>query len=72
MEKLVNTKDKTEYKNLLKSFTKQKEINTRARQQIKRIEHAAQNNDYENLINELKNYQSNFDDIIKKTNLKDR
>lgn len=72
LEKLVNTKDKTEYKNLLKSFTKQKEINTRARQQIKRIEYAAQNNDYENLINELKNYQSNFDDIIKKTNLKDR
>ena len=70
LEKLVNTKDKTEYKNLLKSFTKQKEINTRARQQIKRIEYAAQNNDYENLINELKNYQSNFDDIIKKNQSK--
>lgn len=66
LEKLTQTKDKAEYEILFKTFARQKEINTKAEHQIAKIEYYAENNDYDSVINELNNYRSNFDDVVKK------
>lgn len=66
LDKLVETKDKAEYENLLKALAKQKEINAKAKYQIAKIEYCAENNDYDSVIEELNNYQSNFDEVVKK------
>lgn len=67
LEKLVNTKDKTEYQNLLKNYTQQKALLDNIKNSISRIEYAADNNNYKSVYNELINYQSNFNEIIDKT-----
>lgn len=59
LEKLVKTKDQKEYANLYETFTQQKELNSKNKQSIQRIEYAAQNNDYETVENELNTYQDN-------------
>lgn len=64
LEKLVETKDKEEYANLYKTFTQQKELNAKNKQTISRIEYAAQNDDYETLINVLNTYTSNYDEVV--------
>ena len=66
LDKLVETKDKVEYENLLKALSKQKEINAKAKFQIAKIEYCAENNDYDSVIDELNNYRSNFDEVVKK------
>lgn len=60
LEKLVNTKDQKEYANLYETFTQQKELNATNKQSIQRIEYAAQNNDFDTVVNELNTYQDNY------------
>lgn len=70
LEKLVNTKDQNEYANLYETFTKQKELNATNKQSIQRIEYAAQNNDFDTVVNELNTYQDNHKNVA--NNLQNR
>lgn len=67
LDKLVTTKDQTEYKNLLNSYMKQKTINENLNNSIAKIDYAIEHNNYQTLYDELQNYKSNFDEVMKKT-----
>lgn len=66
LDKLVNTKNQNEYANLYKTIIQEREINTKISDSVKRIEHAAEHEDYKTLSDELQNYQSNYNDVVKK------
>ncbi len=58
IDKLVNAKNQEEYSKLYKVLTQQREINSKNRNAIARIEYAAEHNDYETVLEELQNYQN--------------
>lgn len=67
LKSLVNTKDNTEYQNLLKSFARQKNITEKISNKIARIKYARENNNYPVVIDELQNFESDFDEVMQKT-----
>lgn len=69
VKQLVNTKNQQEYSELYKTYTEQKQLNETNSKIISKIEHAAENSDYETVLNELKNYRSNFDEVVAKNKI---
>lgn len=67
LEKLVNAKNQNEYSALYKNLTQQKLHNKKTRDAVTRVEYAVKTKDYDTVINELQNYQSDFKDVVKKT-----
>lgn len=63
VEKLTNTKKQEEYSNLYKTLLRQKQFNEKNKQAVARIEYAAQNNDYETVVDELNSFQNNYKEI---------
>lgn len=63
VEKLTNTKNQEEYSNLYKTLLRQKQFNEKNKQAVARIEYAAQNNDYETVVDELNSFQNNYKEI---------
>lgn len=52
-----------EYSNLYKTLLRQKQVNEKNKHAVARIEYAAQNNDYETVVDELNNFQNNYKEI---------
>lgn len=67
LEKMVNAKNQNEYSALYKNLTQQKLHNKKTRDAVTRVEYAVKTKDYDTVINELQNYQSDFKDVVKKT-----
>lgn len=66
LEQLINTKDQAEYSRLLKNFQEQKSIGEKIKSKVARIEYAIEKGKKDAVINELKNFQSDFDDVMKR------
>ena len=66
LEQLTNTKDQSEYSRLLKNFQEQKSIGEKIKSKVARIEYAIEKGRKDTVINELKNFQSDFDDVMKR------
>lgn len=64
LNKLSSTKNKEEYANLYKSFTKENKTYKKTSESITKIKHAASNNDYETVVNELDNYKNLQKNVI--------
>ncbi len=60
LNKLVNTKNQQEYSELYKTLAEQRDLNQKNRLAISRIEYASEHEDYQTVLNELNNYQSNY------------
>jgi len=54
-----------EYSQLYKSYANQKAAYEKTACSTQMIEHAAKNSDYPTVINELQNYQSNYEQVVK-------
>ena len=67
LDQLVNTKNQQEYQNLLKNYTQQKALSQKLNDSIAKIDYANSKSDYKTVAEELKNYQSNFDEVMKNT-----
>ncbi|MDR1167746.1 MAG: hypothetical protein LBK53_02500 [Heliobacteriaceae bacterium] len=63
LKSLANAKGQ-EYSQIYKSYTNQKKSYEKADRLIQLMEYATENNDYQMVINELKNYQSNFEQVV--------
>lgn len=59
IDKLVNAKNQEEYSKLYKVLTQQREINSANKNAIARIEYAAENDDFQTVVDELQIYQDN-------------
>lgn len=64
LNKLTSAKNQDEYANLYKSFTKENETYKRTADSITRIKYAAENQDYETVVNELDNYKNIQNNVI--------
>ena len=64
LNKLTTAKNQDEYANLYKSFVKENEIYKRTADAITRIKYAAENQDYETVVNELNNYKNLQNSVI--------
>ena len=69
LEQLTNTKDQAEYSRLLKSFQEQKSIGEKIKSKVARIEYAIEKGRKDSVIEELRNFQVDLSNIIKKTDL---
>lgn len=59
IDKLVNAKNQEEYSKLYKVLAQQREINSANKNAIARIEYAAENDDFQTVLDELQIYQDN-------------
>lgn len=66
IKKLAETKDQQEYSNLYQALQEQREINTKNRLSLNKINYAMEHNDYHTVYDELKNYQNNNNVVGKK------
>lgn len=66
LERLINTTNQKDYTNLYNTFVQQRELNKKNNDVLKRIEYASKNDDYKILNSELLNFQSNYQDVVKK------
>lgn len=64
LNKLTSAKNQEGYANLYKSFMKENETYKRTTASITRIKYAAENQDYETVVNELDNYKNLQKNII--------
>lgn len=64
LNKLTTAKNQDEYANLYKSFVKENEIYKRTADAITRIKYAAENQDYEIVVNELEYYKNLQNSVI--------
>lgn len=60
LDKLTNTKDQGEYSKLYETFIKQKELNTKNKDTIAKIEYAVEHNNFETAMDEIKNFQADY------------
>ena len=67
LDDLTVTKNNEEYKRLFKHFTEQKELSKRINRKLTKIQYARDNDNYSMLMDELNNFNSDFDEIISKT-----
>ena len=58
LEKLTNAKNQEEYSKLYETFIKQKELNTKNKDTIAKIEYAVEHNNFETAMDEIKNFQA--------------
>ncbi len=58
IDKLVNAKNQEEYSKLYETFIKQKELNTKNKDTIAKIEYAVEHNNFETAMDEIKNFQA--------------
>lgn len=64
LEKLTSTKSQNEYANLYKSFAKENETYKKTAYSLTKIKHAAEDKDYETVMNELDNYKNLQNNVI--------
>lgn len=66
IKKLADAKNQEEYSNLYQTLQEQRELNSKNRYSINKINYAVEHNDYHTVFDELKNYQNNNNVVGKK------
>ncbi len=66
LDDMINTTDQTKYLKLYEKLTKQQAVNKQNAQTVEKLKYSFQNQRYEDIVNTLNDYKSNFDDVVNK------
>jgi len=71
LDKLTNTKSQQEYKNIYNKYVIQRNLNEKNKNLVNQLKYSTSNNNYENAVETLNNYKSNYKELVKR-NSKER
>ncbi len=69
LDDMINTTDQTKYLKLYEKLTKQQAVNKQNAQTVQKLKYSFQNQRYEDIVNTLNDYKSNYGEVVAKNHM---